>query len=187
MRKCVSTLAVLFLIFGLALQLVPVAASAQPSPAQGAATQSPPVAVKGWRYVPGRSDLHVFRCEQTKCGVGSRMSYRLYAAGKPMTLDQFRGSQEQIVKALEQKTPGLKTTILGIDADKGAGMPRAMKVRRLTVSPAGANEYVVSALLFGSRASASLISSASEEKVSNDNYAQFALAMTTIVQTPASR
>lgn len=153
-----------------------------------AAAQAAPLVVSGWRYEKGEADLHVFRCEQAKCGENSRVSYRLYAPGKPMTLQQFRDSQEQVVKALEQRTPGLKATILAVDGDKkGTGVPRLYKVRRLTVAPNGKSEYVVSGLMFGSRASASLISSSREEKASNDNYAEFVLAMMMLVQTPASR
>jgi len=161
------------------------AASAQSS--APSVTQPPPLAVSGWRYERSASDLHVFHCEHAKCGAGSRVSYKLFAPGKPMTLPEFRSSQEQIVKALEQRTPGLKATILGVDGDKGTALPRMLKVRRLTVAPSGANEYVVSALLFGGRASASVISSSREEKTSNDNYAQFALAMAALVQPPATR
>jgi hypothetical protein len=162
-------------------------ASAQQPPAKPSAVQSPPAAVSGWRYERGQSDLHIFRCEQTKCGAGSRVSYQLFAPGKPMTLEEFRGSQERVVKALEQRTPGLKATIIGVDGDKGNALPRLFKARRLTVAPGGASEYVVSALLFGTRASASLISSAREEKASSDNYTQFALAMALFVQAPAAR
>jgi hypothetical protein len=162
------------------------AASAQSSAAPAVA-QDPPLAVSGWRYEQGAADLHVFHCEAHKCGAGSRVSYKLFAPGKPMTLAEFRRSQEQIAKALEQRTSGLKSTIIAVDGDEGIASPRMLKARRLTVAPSGANEYVVSALLFGGRASASVISSSREEKVSNDNYAQFALAMMTLIQTPATR
>ena len=49
------------------------------------------------------------------------------------------------------------------------------KARRLAVTPDGASEYQVSGLLFGAQGSASLISSARDEKASNDNYAKFAV------------
>lgn len=145
------------------------------------------MAVGGWRYELGPNDVHFFHCEQEKCRPGSKVSYRLYAPEPAMTLEQFRGSQEQIVKALEQRTPGLKVTILGIDGDTGNSLPRLLKVRRLTVAPDGKSEYVVSSRLFGSRASASLISSSGEEKASNDNYVQFAVALALFVHTPATR
>jgi hypothetical protein len=51
------------------------------------------------------------------------------------------------------------------------------KARRLTVTSSGASEYQVNGLLFGGRGSASLISSARDEKASNDNYAKFAAAV----------
>jgi hypothetical protein len=175
------------LLLGAVLAVANVSGVSAQSPVAPSAAQAPPLAVSGWRYEKGESDLHVFHCDQAKCGANSRVSYRLYAPGKPMTLDQFRDSQEQVVKALEQRTPGLKATILGIDGDKGTTLPRLYKVRRLTVAPSGKNEYVVSGMMFGSRASASLISSSREEKASNDNYAQFVLAMMMLVQTPASR
>jgi hypothetical protein len=151
------------------------------------ATAGPPVAVSGWRYEKGQSDLHLFHCEQPKCGTNSKVSYKILAPGNPMTLEQYRDSQQQVAKALEQRTPGLKVTILGVDGDKGSGLPRLYKARRQMTAPNGQKEYVVSGLMFGSRASASLISSSQEEKASNDNYAQFVLAMMMLVQTPAKR
>lgn len=151
------------------------------------ATTPPPVAVSGWRYEKGQSDLQLFHCEQPKCGMNSKVSYRIFAPGNPMTLEQYRDSQQQVAKALEQRTPGLKVTILGVDGDKGTGVPRMYKARRRMTAPNGQTEYVVSGLMFGSLASASLISSSQEEKASNDNYAQFLLATMMLVQTPAKR
>lgn len=161
-------------------------ASAQSSSAPPSAAQRPPAAVSGWRYERGASDMHIFHCEQAACGPGSKVSYRLYAPGKPMTLAEFRSSQEQVVKALEQRTPGSKATIIGVDGDKGNALPRLFKARRLMVAPNGTSEYVASGLLFGARASASLISSAREEKASNANYAQFAVAVM-LVLAPTTR
>jgi len=151
------------------------------------ASAPPPLSVSGWRYEKGQSDMHLFHCELAKCGTNSKVSYRLYAPGNPMTLQQYRDSQQQLVGALEQRTPGLKVTILGVDGDKGTGVPRLYKARRLMVAPGGQREYVASGLMFGSRASASLISSSQDEKASNDNYAQFAVALTMLVQTPSTR
>ncbi|WP_338690709.1 hypothetical protein V5279_29770 [Bradyrhizobium sp. 26S5] len=94
-----------------------------------------------------------------------------------MTLEQFRDSQDQIIKALQQRTPGQRITIIGVDGDKGTAVPRMFRARRLTVTPNGASEYQVNGLLFGARASASLISSARDEKASNDNYAKFMVAL----------
>lgn len=140
----------------------------------------PPASVSGWRYQLDQrsgSDVHIFHCEQPSCGAGSKVTYRLYAANNPMTLQQFRESQGQIIKALEQRTPGQKITLLGVDGDKGTKLPRMYKARRLTVTSSGASEYQVNGLLFGGRGSASLISSARDEKASNDNYAKFAAAV----------
>ena len=152
-------------------------ASAQSPPA--AAPQAPPISVSGWSYKLDQrsgSDVHIFRCEQPSCGAGSKVTYRLYAADNPMTLDQFRESQTQIIKALEQRKPGQRITLIGVDGSK-ATAPRMFRARRLTVTPDGASEYQVNGLLFGTRASASLISSARDEKASNDNYAKFAAAV----------
>ena len=153
--------------------------------AQG--TAGPPVAVSGWRYEKGQSDLHLFHCEQPKCGTNSKVSYKILAPGNPMTLEQYRDSQQQVAKALEQRTPGLKVTILGVDGDKGSALPRLYKARRQMTAPDGQKEYVVSGLMFGSRASASLISSAQEEKTSSANYALFQLSMMMLIETPAKR
>ncbi|WP_229181482.1 hypothetical protein [Bradyrhizobium oropedii] len=160
------------------------AQSAPPPPS--ATTQQPPFTVSGWSYERRGSDVHMFRCAQSSCGAGSKVSYRFYTGGKQMTLDQFREGQEQIIKALEQRTPGQRITLLGVDGDKGTA-PRMFKARRLTVTPNGANEYQVSGLLFGGQGgSASLISSARDEKASNDNYARFVAAVK-LVLAPKTR
>jgi len=162
-------------------------ASAQSSPpAPSATTQRPPFAVSGWRYERRGSDMHMFRCEQSQCGAGSKVSYRFYTGGNQMTLDQFRDGQNQIIKALEQRTPGQRITLLGVDGGKGSAVPRMFKARRLTVTPNGASEYQVSGVLIGGQGSASLISSASDEKASNDNYAKFAAAVM-LVLAPKTR
>jgi hypothetical protein len=148
--------------------------SAQSAPAAPVLSVGPPVSVSGWRYQRSGSDAHIFHCEQPSCGFGSKVSYRLYAPGSSMTLEQFSVEQDKIVKALEQRTPGEKITIVGVDGDKGSAVPRVFQARRLKVTPDGKREYQVSGMLFGARANASLISSSLTEKIGNANYAQFA-------------
>jgi hypothetical protein len=115
------------------------------------------------------------------------VSYRIYAPGNPTTLEQYRTSQQQLATALEQRKPGLKVTLLGVEGDKASGLPRLYKARRQMTAANGQNEFVVSGLMFGSRASASLISSSQEEKSSSANYALFQLSMMTLIATPAKR
>ena len=69
-----------------------------------------------------------------------------------MTLEEFRKGQEQIAKALEQRTPGQRITILGVEGDSGTAVPRMFKARRKTVAADGTSEYVVSGMVFGSKA-----------------------------------
>jgi hypothetical protein len=153
-------------------------AAAQSPAAPPAATQRPPVSVGGWRYERGDGDLHVFYCNQPGCGgAGSKVSYKLYGPNTSMTLEEFRAGQGQIVKALEQRTPGLKITVLAIEGDQGTAVPRIFKARRLAARPDGSKEYQVSGWLFGERGTASLISTARDEKDSNSNYAQYAIAV----------
>ncbi|HXO68124.1 MAG TPA: hypothetical protein VN838_04100 [Bradyrhizobium sp.] len=148
----------------------------------------PPVAVSGWRYDAAPNDVHMFVCEQASCIPGSKVSYRFYAAGDPMTLEGFRKGQEQVVKALEQRSPGQRITILGVEGDSGTAVPRMFKARRKTVAADGSSEYVVSGMVFGSKAAASVISSSRDEKTSNANYALFGVAMMLFVApTPAKR
>jgi len=146
----------------------------------------PPVSVSGWRYQRSGSDEHIFYCEQPSCGFGSKVSYRLYAPGNSMTVEQFSGEQEKIVKALEERTPGEKITIVGVDGDKGSAVPRMFQARRLKVTPDGKREFQVSGMLFGARANASLISSSLTEKTGNANYAQFAAGVMLLL-TPKAR
>jgi hypothetical protein len=146
----------------------------------------PPVSVSGWRYEQAPNDVHMFLCEQASCIPGSKVSYRFYAAGDPMTLEAFRQGQEQIAKALEQRSPGQRITILAVEGDSGTAVPRMFKARRKTVAADGTSEYVVSGMVFGSKAAASVISSSRDEKGSNANYALFGVAMMLFV-APTNR
>ena len=150
------------------------------------AERGPPFSVGGFRYELRANDVHMFLCEQPACGAQSRVSYRFYPPGNTMTLEQFREEQTQVVKMLEQRTPGQKISILGIDGDSGTKVPRLFKARRLMVKPDGTKEYQVSGYLFGDRGAASLISSAATEKASSVNYAQFAIGVM-LVLAPTTR
>ncbi|MBR0993383.1 hypothetical protein JQ580_21930 [Bradyrhizobium japonicum] len=141
------------------------------------AAQRPPVSVRGWRYELRPNDVHMFLCEQPACAAQSRVSYRLYPPGTAMTLEQFREEQAQIVKVLEQRTPGQKISILGIDGDSGTAVPRMFKARRVMVKPDGTREYQVSGWFIGARGAASVISSAPGNKAGDNNFAQFAAAV----------
>jgi len=145
----------------------------------------PPVTVSGWRYQRSGSDAHIFHCEQASCGLGSKVSYRLYAPGNAMTVEQFRVEQDTVVKALEQRTPGQKVTIIAVDGDKGSAVPRMFQARRLKVTADGGREYQVSGMLFGEKANASLISSSPTEKAGNANYAQFAAGVMLVLMPKA--
>jgi len=160
--------------------------SAQSPAAAPVLSVGPPVSVSGWRYQRSGSDAHIFHCEQPSCGFGSKVSYRLFAPGNAMTMEQFSVEQDKIVQALEQRTPGEKITIVGVDGDKGSAVPRMFQARRLKVAPDGKREYQVSGMLFGARANASLISSSLTEKIGNANYAQFAAGVM-LVLTPKTR
>jgi hypothetical protein len=62
------------------------------------------------------------------------------------------------------------------------------KARRKAVAADGTSEYVVSAMIFGSKAAASVISSSRDEKASNANYALFGVAlMLFVAPAPAKR
>jgi hypothetical protein len=160
--------------------------AAQSVPAAPVLSVGPPVSVSGWRYQRSGSDAHVFHCEQPSCGFGSKVSYRLFAPGNSMTMEQFRGEQDKIVKALEERTPGEKITIVGVDGDQGSAVPRKFQARRLKVAADGVREYQVSGMLFGARANASLISSSRNETTGNANYAQFAAGVMLLL-TPKTR
>ena len=152
-----------------------------PSPS----ADGPPVAIGGWRYEKGASDIHLFICQAETCVPGSRVSYRFYPAGTTMMLNQFRSEQEMIVKALQQRAPpGAKITIVAIEGDDGGTLPRMYKARRLTVAPDGSQEHVHSGLLLGENAAVSLISSSRDEKAANGNYAQYALGLMLSIQMP---
>ena len=164
-------------------------AAAQQAPQQGPSVQAPsspdapPVAIgPGWRYekrgAGGGPDLHVFHCQQPHCVPPSAVSYRLYAPNRTMTLEQFRREQEEIVRALEQRTaPGTRITVLEIKGDEGSGPPRMFVTRRLTEQPNGTREFRVSSTLLGVSHSATLISTSPDEKAATANHSMFVIAV----------
>ncbi len=179
LRALVLTAALAGLLFNEAA-----AQSAQPS-------QSPPVAVSGWRYERGASDVHIFHCEQASCGsASSKVSYRLYPQGVTagVTLEQFRREQENVVRALEMRSPpGTRIAILGIDGDPDTSVPRIYKSRRVAVAPNGVTEHLVSGMLIGARGSASLISSSPDETTTAANFGLFAAPLMLSLHMPGTR
>jgi hypothetical protein len=147
-------------------------------PAGASPNDSPPVSISpGWRYQRAPNDVHAFFCEQDQCDRSSRVSYRLYAPDNSLTLEKFREQQKQAVQMLQERgPPGTRIAILGIEGS-GEGIPRIFKSRRLVTNPDGSKEYVISSLIVGSRASATLISSSRDEKAVDKNHAQFGVAV----------
>jgi hypothetical protein len=178
----VRCLALLVVAVGIGLGLGSVQAQA---PAPSPPAEGPPVAIGGWRYEKGANDVHLFHCETAACVPGSRVSYRFYAAGTTMPLGQYRSEQELIVKALQQRAPpGTKVTIVAIEGDDVATLPRMYKSRRLTVAPDGSQEHVHSGLLMGENASVSLISSSRDEKAAGASYTQYGIGLLLLIQKP---
>jgi hypothetical protein len=154
-------------------------AAAQPAP------EGPPVGIGGWRYEKGANDVHLFQCHEATCVPGSRVSYRFYPAGTTMSLAQYRGEQEAIIKALKQRAPqGTSIKIVAIEGEDVATLPRMFKTLRLTIAPDGSQEHVHSGLLMGEKASVSLISSSRDEKAAGANYMQYGIGLLLLVQTP---
>src|SRR5262249_2424441 len=147
---------------------------------------APPFAIgPGWRYDKRPSDVHMFICEQDSCNRSSRVSYRLYARDDSITLERFRREQASVVKALEQRAPpGTRIPIVSIEGDGGAKLPRMYKAKRLITAPNGDKEYVISSLLLGQGAAASLISSSLDEKAADANHAVFAIGTMLLVNLP---
>jgi hypothetical protein len=165
--------------------VVAVGAGLGSAPAQPAPTDGPPVGIGGWRHEKGANDVHLFQCQEATCVPGSRVSYRFYPAGTTMSLAQYRGEQEAIIKALQQRAPqGTSIKIVAIEGEDVATLPRMFKTLRLTVAPDGSQEHVHSGLVMGEKASVSLISSSRDEKAAGANYMQYGIGLLLLVQTP---
>jgi len=153
-----------------------------------ALSAAPPVKIDGWRYTLRPNDVHHFDCGVATCVPGSRVSYRFYDAGSPMTIEQFGREQEEIVRLLEARAAaGTRITIIGIEGDRGTNVPRAYVSRRLRVAPDASREYESSGFLHGSKASASLISSSRDEKAAAASYARFAQALRPVIHPLPAR
>ena len=147
----------------------------------------PPVAVgPSWKYERRGADVHMFICQEPSCHSSSRVSYRIYARNDTMTLEAFRGEQQTVVKALtERAPPGMRIEILSVEGDDGKGLPRIYKAKRMQTAADGRKEYVISAVVLGQGASASVISSSLDEKAADANHAVFALAVALFVNRPS--
>ena len=102
-----------------------------------------------------------------------------------MSLAQYRGEQEAIIKALQQRAPqGTSIKIVAIEGEDVATLPRMYKAHRLTIRPDGSQEHVHSGILMGEKASVSLISSSRDDKAAGANYMQYGIGLLLLVQTP---
>lgn len=146
-------------------------------------SSGPPVAFgPAWKYERRGADVHMFICQEESCDRSSRVSYRLYARNDTMTREAYRREQETVVKALtERGPPGRRIEILSVEGDDGKGLPRMYKAKRLQTNEDGRREYLTSAVVLGQGASASLISSSSDEKAADANHALFAVALMLVV------
>lgn len=158
-------------------------ASAEPTIQFGqSGSEAPPVAVgPGWRY-ERRGDMHIFHCIQDNCDRTSRVSYRLYQPDTSLTLEKFRQGQQEAVKALEQRgPPGTRITIVRVEGDDGGSLPRMYKSKRTMAVPNAPKEFAISSALLGTRLSATLISSSTDEKATDANHALFGVAVMLLI------
>lgn len=154
-----------------------------PARAQESKAGAAPAAMFGWRYEKAANDVHFLHCEMAYCVPGSKVSYRFYPAGTTMPFAQYRSEQELVVKALQERAPpGTKITIVAIESDDIATLPRMYRTQRLTIHPDGSQEHVHSGILMDEQASVSLISSSSDEKAATANYARYAQGLMWVIQ-----
>jgi hypothetical protein len=161
------------------------APKADPPKTDGPKADGPPMGIGGWRYEKGANDVHLFHCEMAACIPGSRVSYRFYPVGTTVPFTQYRSEQEMIAKALQQRAAsGTKITVVAIEGEDVATLPRMYKTRRLTVHPDGSQEHVHSGLLMGEQGAVSLISSSRDEKAVGTNYTQYGIGLLLLIQKP---
>src|SRR5215471_20753050 len=156
------------------------------APVPPSAHEESPIAVgPDWRYEKEGASVHMFLCEQPRCGLSSRVSFRLYPPNNEVTLEQFRHQQETIVKTLEGRAPpGTQITIVEITGDEGSGAQRMFTSRRLMALPNGVKEYVSSSILLGANHSATLISSSTDEEANRANHGIFAHSVMALINAP---
>ena len=144
--------------------------SAQPS------STALPIELGGWRAIKEPNDLHVYVCDNPGCAPKSKVSFLLYS-GTAIAPGQFHRQREMAAELLQESpAPCVFANGLALGA-----APTPM--RCVTTVPDGTKRYDTSGIVNGSRWSASLISSSSDEAASEANYRQFAAALGPVVNS----
>jgi hypothetical protein len=162
-----------------------------PAPAQTApgatpeAFAAPPIGMKGWTYQKGPPGMHTFNCNPPTCSSASTIVYRLLPPVRPMTFDQYRSTAAPATKDMEKiAPPGTRIELLGTDDDSkpnGDTPLRLFKTRRAAIAADGSRKYMISGYMFGPRYTASIMSSAGNEKSAETNFMQFAAPLYLLV------
>jgi hypothetical protein len=171
--------------FAMAAATLVVLLSAAGAGAQSAADRgssdlgATPVAIDGWRYVKGPSDLHVYLCNHPGCATGSRASFISYPAGAAFP-GQLRGQRGAMGEMLQERLAPCTLVFDGISLPLSP-VPGLMHCVATAVD--GTKTYDAMGIINGSNLSVSLISSSNDQTASDANYRQFEAALRAVMNS----
>jgi hypothetical protein len=138
-----------------------------------------PVAVDGWRYIWGPNDLHVYLCDHPGCAPGSRVSFLLFPSSSPsptaVVPGLLRRQRDAVGEMLQERLAPCEVV---------GGFPLVpAPMHCVATASDGTKSYDTTGIIDGSKLSASLISSSSDEAASEGNYGQFEAALTSFTNS----
>jgi hypothetical protein len=145
--------------------------------APGVAAQAPPkrapFPIEGWRYTLIGGDLHMHECIQERCQPGSRVSYRISAPDRSVTLDVFKDTRRRIEAELRARLgPGALLQTEEPTAGE-TGPVRILRSRRTETRADGSRISTLSMLFIGRAMAVDLMSSSTDPSVVDANAQTF--------------
>jgi hypothetical protein len=162
------------------LVLLSVAGAAQPVADRGFSDPgTAPVAIDGWRYVRGPSDLHVYLCDHPGCAPSSRVSLISFPPG-PIPPGLLRRQRSATAETLQE--PSAPCTLV-FDRISLPPPPVPGPMHCVATVVDGTKTHDAMGIINGSNLSVSLISSSSDQTASEANYRQFEVALKTVTNS----
>ena len=135
-----------------------------------------PLAIGGFKYSSLPQGVHMFDCQDAKCGAGSKVSYVVLDPRTKMTFEDYKTQRQQLAAALRARASPGTEMIFQEPVDKSDKLFRMFQSRREIKPSAGPSMHTVSTTLIGPKLGFDIISSAGDLQMADANIDLFILA-----------
>jgi hypothetical protein len=140
----------------------------------------PPVSISGFTYQFMPQGIHMNICNNSSCGLGSKVSY-VFAAPKPgMTFGEYKAQRSIIEKELKARLPAQAGFKVRPPTQEKGKLLTTFESRRTLTMPDGEKQVTISRLLLTKTMSIELIGSGTDEKQIEMNLALFTIGTMTL-------